>query len=208
MESRPTSPNDPILMESTQLMIRTRDGDREAFGSLVRLVSTRAQRLAHALVGHEEDARDLAQEALLKAYRGRASYDPRQPFFPWFQRILRNTCISHLRKRRVALSVSAADEPDGPDFELLDPGPLPERLAAAREATERYRLALETLTARDREVLALRHQEDLSYREIAGTLGIKEGTVMSRLFHARRRLRAAMGGDAGLDGEADLEEPK
>jgi RNA polymerase sigma-70 factor (ECF subfamily) len=199
MESSPQSPTDSILMESTQLMIRTRDGDREAFGSLARLVSRRAQRLAHALVGHEEDARDLAQEALLKAYRGRASYDPRQPFFPWFQRILRNTCISHLRRRRVALRLHASEEEDGHDFELVDAGPLPERLAAAREATERYRLALETLSARDREILTLRHQEDLPYREIAATLGIKEGTVMSRLFHARKRLRTALGDEDGLE---------
>lgn len=199
MESSPASPTDPILMESTQLMIRTQDGDREAFGSLVELVSRRAQRLAHALVGHEEDARDLTQEALLKAYRGRASYDPRQPFFPWFQRILRNTCISHLRRRRVALRLGATEEEDGRDFELADPSPLPERLASAREATERYRLALATLSARDREILALRHHEDLPYREIAATLGLKEGTVMSRLFHARRRLRAALGDEHGLE---------
>lgn len=193
MESTPSRPVDPLLMEATQLMIRTHSGDREAFGDLVRLVGRRAQRLAHALVGHEEDARDLAQEALLKAYRGRASYDPGQPFFPWFQRILRNTCISHLRKRRVALSLhSSSDEGDGPDFEIVDPQPLPERIAEGREAVERYRAALATLRARDREILALRHQEELAYREIAATLGIKEGTVMSRLFHARRRLREAL----------------
>ena len=184
---------------ATQLMTAARDGDRGAFDHLTRLVGARAHAVAFGLVGHHEDALEATQEAFLKAYRGRASYDPRQPFFPWFQRILRNTCISHLRRRRVALRLGATEEEDGRDFELADPSPLPARLASAREATERYRLALASLSARDREILALRHHEDLPYREIAATLGLKEGTVMSRLFHARRRLRAALGDEHGLE---------
>lgn len=177
---------------ATQLMTAARDGDRGAFDHLTRLVGARAHAVAFGLVGHHEDALEATQEAFLKAYRGRSSYDPSQPFLPWFLRILRNTCISHLRKRRVAVSLSPSEDEEGPDFHVVDPRPGPLQHTVALETMDRYRSALAALSARDREILALRHHQELSYREIAETLAIKEGTVMSRLFHARRRLREAL----------------
>ena len=190
--------SDPMAAEATALMTRARSGDPAAFDDLTRCLRGRAFHVAHSLVGSREDALDLCQETFLKVFRARDSYDPAQPFLPWFHRILRNTCFSFLRKKRRVRSLSAARPEDGEsDFEIEDPTPGPTLGLELTERADLFRSALETLGANDREVLALRHFEDLSYREIAEHLGIPEGTVMSRLFHARRRLRETLGPKLG-----------
>ena len=132
----------------------------------------------------------------MKVFKARSSYRPSEPFLPWFHRILRNTCYSFLRKHRrvqqVSLS-SSSDEDGAQDYEILDLSAGPFELATQREGRELIGKALARLSARDREILALRHHEELSYKEIAMTLGIPQGTVMSRLYHARRRLRDVLG---------------
>ncbi len=182
--------------ETTQLMTAVRDGDPEAFRALERALRGRAFQFARALVGSPEDAMELCQETFMKVFRARESYDPSQPFLPWFHRILRNTCFSFLRRHRrlKAMSLSTVDS-DGEetDFEILDPDPGPVERAESDEAAILLRRALASLSARDREILALRQFQELSYKEIARTLEIPEGTVMSRLYHARRRLAEALG---------------
>ena len=203
--------DDPMESEATRLMIATKRGDAQAFDALVERLRGRAFHVARGLVGTREDALDLAQEAFLRVYRARESFREGEPFLPWFHRILRNACFSFLRDERRgerrSLSAHGADaEPDAPDREIEDDAPPP---AAAIESDERARAfwrGFARLSARDREILALRHFEELSYREIAHTLGIPEGTVMSRLFHARRRLRDALGDD--LRAEIDEEGPR
>ena len=181
--------------EATQLMTAARGGDVAAFETLSQRVRARAFQVAHSLVGSREDALDLCQEAFLKAFRARQSYDPSQPFMPWFHRILRNTCFSFLRKhrrlRKRSLTYQGEDGEDE-DYELTDPGPAPDAGVLAEERSLLFQGALDGLSARDREILVLRHFEELSYRDIAATLGVPQGTVMSRLFHARRRLRDAL----------------
>lgn len=178
-------------LESTRLMLAAKAGDREAFDTLVETLRSRAYHVARSMVGSSDDALDLSQEAFLKVFRARETFREGEPFLPWFHRILRNTCFSFLRTRgrlrRVSLSGGAEDEGD---WELADDDAPPP--SAALEADERagaFRAALALLTARDREILVLRHYQELSYRELAEALDIPEGTVMSRLFHARRRLR-------------------
>lgn len=176
--------------ETTRLMLATKAGDRQAFDALVEALRGRAFQVARSLVGSREDALDLSQEAFLKVFKARASFREGEAFLPWFHRILRNTCFSFLRQRgRLRrVSISGADE-DGGDWELSDGGPPPSAGLEARERVGAFQVALAQLTARDREILVLRHFQELSYRELAETLAIPEGTVMSRLFHARRRLR-------------------
>jgi RNA polymerase sigma-70 factor, ECF subfamily len=189
---------DAMAAEATALMTRARSGDPHAFDDLTRRLRGRAFHVAHSLVGSREDALDLCQETFLKVFRARGSYDPAQPFLPWFHRILRNTCFSFLRKKRRVRSLSAARPEDGEsDFEIEDPTPGPTSGIELDERADMFRTALETLGANDREILALRHFKDLSYREIAEHLGIPEGTVMSRLYHARRRLRETLGPKLG-----------
>lgn len=179
---------------ATELMTATKRGDRAAFDRLAGSLRSRAFRMAHSLVGSREDAMDLTQEALLKTYRARQSYRDGEPFLPWFHRILRNTCFSFLRKRRRLRqhSMSSADGEE-PDWEIAGDGPAPDQGIEHGEVVVAFWSGFRELGARDREILNLRHFEELSYREIAHALDIPEGTVMSRLFHARRRLREKLG---------------
>lgn len=195
------SPTD-MGTEATQLMLATKGGDAAAFDSLVARLKGRAFFVAHSLVGSREDAMDLAQESFMKVFRARETFRDGEPFLPWFHRILRNTCYSHLRKRgrlrKVSLSASRPGHEDEGDWVLADPKALdPSAALEAQEQGAAFRSALELLSARDREILSLRHHRDLSYKEIADSLGIPQGTVMSRLFHARRRLRESLENSMG-----------
>jgi RNA polymerase sigma-70 factor (ECF subfamily) len=176
---------------STRLMSAAKQGDRAAYDELVTALRARAFALASALVGSREDALELTQDAFLKAYQARAQYRESEPFLPWFHRILRNTCFSFLRKHRRLRpsSLSAPDADEEPDWELDAGAPDPAQGIEEDEAAQALRTAFARLGARDREILALRHFEELSYKEIATRLSIPEGTVMSRLFHARARLK-------------------
>lgn len=188
--------------ESTRLMTEAQAGDAAAFEELFRTLRGRAFQVARSLVGSREDALDLTQEAFAKLYTARASYDPAQPFLPWFHRILRNACFSFLRKRgrvRVTSLQGLDNEGDDSTMDLIDPGPPPMSTLEAADERQLFQQALERLSARDREILALRHYEELSYKEIAAALDIPEGTVMSRLFHARRRLGELLGPALGAE---------
>jgi RNA polymerase sigma-70 factor (ECF subfamily) len=181
-------------IEATRLMMATKAGDGAAFDSLVGRLRNRAFFVAHSLVGSREDAMDLSQEAFLKVFRARETFRDGDPFLPWFHRILRNTCFSFLRKRgrlrRVSLSSRGPGAEGEGDWELEDKRvQSPSDQLAAQEWSTNFSEAIEGLSARDREILVLRHHHELSYRDIAESLGVPQGTVMSRLYHARRRLR-------------------
>ena len=185
---------DAVEAQVTELMTATKHGDPEAFGRLTTTLRGRAFAIARSLVGSREDAMDLTQEAFLKTYRARETYRDGEPFLPWFHRILRNTCFSFLRKRRRITVYSTTFERDGEecDWEIEGDEPPPSAGIEGDECREAFWLGFRHLSARDREILTLRHFQDLSYREIAHALDIPQGTVMSRLFHARRRLREAL----------------
>ena len=181
--------------EFSRLMVRLHDGDLKAFDPLFQALRGRAFQIAFSMVGSRDDAMDLTQETFMRVFRARESFDPKAPFLPWFHRILRNVCFSFLRKNRRVRedSLSGTDDNGDPlDFEIADEAPLPEDRVSQRESVRMYQEALRTLSARDREVLVLRHHEGLSYKAIAAALEIPEGTVMSRLYHARRRMRDAL----------------
>ena len=146
----------------------------------------RVHRAALGFMLDEQEARDTAQDALLKAWRARERYDPARPFYPWLHRIVRNTCFDALARRkhratsgldaeRVASRSRSADD-------LLD---------TARDV-DRLRIALATLSEAQQEVINLRHFQNLSYAEMAEVMEVPEGTVMSRLYRARKALARAM----------------
>jgi RNA polymerase sigma-70 factor (ECF subfamily) len=175
-------------------MLEAKRGDARAFDQLVESLRGRAFHVARALVGSRDDAMELTQEAFLKVYKAKESFREGEPFLPWFHRILRNACYSFLRdrgrltERSISARPSGVDE-DAADYDIADLNEGPVDAALAGERAEVFWIAFRKLTARDREILSLRHFDELAYKEIAQSLSIPEGTVMSRLFHARRRLR-------------------
>jgi RNA polymerase sigma-70 factor (ECF subfamily) len=134
---------------------------------------------------------DLSQDAFVKAFRSIRTYKEGLSFYPWFYAILRNTCFSYLRRRKVRKE-SSLDAARDAGFDVPDRAPGP---AASLELKETRSLVLRELRNLDpghREILLLRHYEDLTYKQIAEILGCPIGTVMSRLYAARRALAARL----------------
>ena len=161
--------------------------ERSRFEELVLPYVDSAHNLARWLVRSDAEAEDLAQEAILRAYRffeGFRGGDPRA----WLLKIVRNTCYSWLEKVRATRDATEFDEQVHGVPEVT-----PESLAIAGADRERLARALEDLPPRLREVLVLRELEGCSYKEIAEVAGIPIGTVMSSLSRARRRLELSLG---------------
>lgn len=175
-------------MTDRALVIRAQNGERAAFGELVSRYMQRSYYAALGLVGSHDDALDLSQEAFARAFRARATIDPERPFFPWLYQIIRRLCFNHTRDtsshrkklREVGSWLS--------DTTMGRSPPSPARDLERSELRERVAAAIDRLKPREREVIVLREFEGLAYREIADTMGIPIGTVMSRLYTARRSL--------------------
>ena len=170
------------------LVVRAQRGERAAFGELVTRYMRRAYFTALGLVGNHDDALDLSQEAFARAFRARARIDPERPFFPWLYQIIRRLCFNHTRdqrSRRLELEKAGSWLTDAT---MGRRPPSPDQAAERAELREQVAGAIERLAERDRETLVLREFEALRYREIAELLGIPIGTVMSRLYRARRSL--------------------
>jgi RNA polymerase sigma-70 factor (ECF subfamily) len=153
-------------------------GDPSAFEPLVVRYQRILYTVAVRIVGDPEDASDAAQAAFVKAYEKLATFDERRRFFSWIYRILVNECLNLRRDRH----------PHDDLGEDLPGGGTPEDLLAHRETRARVQAAILELPLAYREVIVLRHFTELSYDDIAGTLGIGVGVVKSRLFTARQRL--------------------
>ncbi len=175
------------------LVRRAKAGDTRAFGVLVERYMRRAYYSALGLVGSSEDAMDLSQEAFVRAFRARKTIDPDRPFFAWLYQIIRRLCFNFVRDRRTRRrGIEAAGDWLTSRAKARVDGLNPERALEQSEAHERVRTALGELSDRDREVLVLKEFEELRYREIAELLEIPIGTVMSRLYSARRNLAAKL----------------
>ena len=166
-------------MDDQEAIERCRKGENEAFRYIVERYQRLAVNHATAILGNREDARDAAQEAFIDAFRALGNFDKARQFYPWFYVLLRNRCYKLVARRRETQSVD-------------------ETVIVASSATERREeiLALErallSLDREDREIVTLKYFDGLSYDELAKRLEIPKGTVMSRLFHARRKLQAKL----------------
>ena len=162
-----------------------REGDRGAFDEIVRRTYVDTYTLAVRLTATEEDARDVVQEAYLRAFRSFAGFRGSNGR-AWLLTIVRNTSYTLLKKNRAAdLTTPFDEEIHASGHESASPATLLERA----EDSELIKNAMEELPAEFREILILRHQESLSYKEIGETLKIPIGTVMSRLARARGKLK-------------------
>lgn len=175
------------------------NGDTEAYGVLVERYQRRVFNVCYGVVRNHDDATDLAQDAFIKAFRSLSRFRGNSKFYTWIYRIAKNVCIDHIRKQKRRNSVEfddavGHDEPVSPGASLLPSalGINPARVAGRRELLDQIDNALSTLSENHREVIVLREIEGLSYQEIAETVDISIGTVMSRLFHARKNMQSAL----------------
>jgi RNA polymerase sigma-70 factor, ECF subfamily len=169
-----------------ELVAAARDGDRSAFDELVRVTYAETYTLASRLTGDEEDARDVVQEAYLRAYRGLSRFRGDAQFSTWMYRITANCASTHLGKRRRHRHDELVD-----DLAVADEAPTsnPEARADAVVLRDRLHVALEALPPKLRAVIVLRDIYDLSHEAIAAELGISQSAAKVRLHRARRKLR-------------------
>ncbi|TFG46703.1 MAG: sigma-70 family RNA polymerase sigma factor [Candidatus Brocadiia bacterium] len=166
-------------------------GSEEAFEAVVRRYMKDAYFIALGFVGNRDDALDMSQEAFVRAYRNISRLRKGSNFFPWFYQILKNLCFSHLRKKRRPLQSTDFEDEDGNQFQMADEGQWfdPEAVTERNESKDRVWKALGLLDEKHREVIILRHFRDLSYEEISKLLLCNKGTITSRLYYARKRLK-------------------
>jgi RNA polymerase sigma-70 factor, ECF subfamily len=187
LSGRPYHSREVMGPDESFLIARARRGDPSAFEEIVRLYQRRVYGVALRIVRAHDVADDVTQEAFLRAWRSLDRFELGRPFGPWVCRIAANLAVNHVRSPR------AREEglPDGhAETRTSAPGPLGALLDA--EGATVLEQAMGQLPQEQRAVLVLRVVEELSYAEIAETLGISPGTVMSRLFRARERLAQAL----------------
>ncbi|NOZ23263.1 MAG: sigma-70 family RNA polymerase sigma factor [Planctomycetes bacterium] len=178
--------------EERELILRCKRGDRAAFEPVVKAYMKRAYFAALSLVGNREDALDLSQEAFANAYRFIRRFDPDQDFYPWLYRIVKNLCMSHLRKKKRRDTLLPREPDPEITFESTPAGEEPSLIPESGEMKEVLWRAIRGLPDKEREVIVLKHFQEMSYKQIAASVGCPIGTVMSRLYSARQRLKEKM----------------
>lgn len=186
--------NDTLQTESQNdawLVSRCQAGEVQAFGVLVEKYKQRAYFAALGLTGSSEEALDISQEAFVRAYRALPKFQIRRgSFFTWYYQILRNLCFNFLRDRvKRARPFSEIARSENSLQNLTDESLNPAVIAERNEIKDAVWRAINLLKEEEREIILLRDFQEMSYKEIATALGCPLGTVMSRLFNARQRLR-------------------
>jgi RNA polymerase sigma-70 factor, ECF subfamily len=174
------------------VLARARQGDGEAFRTLVERHSRRAFQLAFRMTGNEQDAEDVVQESFIRAYRQLGRFEARAHFSTWLHRIVANCSVDLIRSRRARndqTSTDALEPADQP--EAGEPGP--ERLAASAQIERSVASAMSTLSPLERAAFTLRHYEGRSISEIGKTLGLGTSATKHSVFRAVKKLRAALG---------------
>jgi RNA polymerase sigma-70 factor (ECF subfamily) len=184
-----------------QTVLLAQRGEAAALDELARSCRQQAYVFALQLIGHPDDALDVAQDAMLRFFRSLERFDPSRPVRPWLLRIVRNLVRDRARRQRIRRTESLEPAEDALRFEPSDAAPDPEARASRRELQAMVWKCLQEIPQRYREVLVLRDYQDLSYAEIATTLKIPRGTVMSRLHRARRLLHEVVRGQRRNTGE-------
>lgn len=177
------------------LLERARSGDTQAFDEIVTSHRTRVYALLFQILRNEDDAMDLTQDTFIRAWRSLNKFDGRHPVATWLHRIATNAAIDLIRRHQVRPQCEINDGPMA-----VDPASrtTPSAPAIPGEALDRRDLraaldkALATLSPEHRAVIILREVEELSYEEIAARTRASMGTVMSRLFYARKHLQSLL----------------
>jgi len=171
------------------LVAAFQQGDAAAFDALVGRWDRKIHGAIYRIVGPDDDARDLCQEAFLKAYRGLHTFKSEARFSSWLYQIALNVCLDRLRRRRGKIAVSLEEAEEARDGGLRTAGPSPLELLEARDMRHLVAEAMATLTADEREVVILKEYQDLTFPEIAAALEVPLSTVKTRLYRGLAQLR-------------------
>jgi RNA polymerase sigma-70 factor (ECF subfamily) len=179
--------------EVADLVKRVQAGDQAAFRALYDLYNRRAFAIAFGVVKNQHDALDIVQDAFVKVHKHIGSFQGTSSFYTWLYRIVMNLAIDHTRRAR---KVTEFDETISKSSTVADGAVLPQmahdnpgKTVARHELSAHIQAALAELPEYHRAVILLREIEGLSYEEMASILRVPKGTIMSRLFHARRKMQ-------------------
>jgi RNA polymerase sigma-70 factor (ECF subfamily) len=186
--------------DDLDLVRRAQAGDQAAFRLLYERYHRRIYAVALSVVKSPQDARDVVQEAFIKVHHHLPSFQGASSFYTWLYRIGMNLAIDMLRRRKSARLVDYDDTVGRAENDGAEPGQLGSMVDAAdpgktqvrKELAGKIQAALGTLPEYHRQVILLREVEGLSYEEIATIMKVPKGTIMSRLFHARRKMQSAL----------------
>ena len=184
-------------LEDDELIREAQAGKREAFDQLVRRYDSSVLRLALHMLGNEQDAQDVHQEAFLKAYRHLSNFRFECSFYTWLYRIVTNLCLDQMRRRKSRREDSAVvSDAEGGEIDLMSnvedtrSGASPVRELERKVLNQRIHAALDKLTPRERTVFELKHYQGLKLRAIGEMLHTTEETAKNTLFRATRKLRS------------------
>ncbi len=188
-------PDKSALVEP-DLVRMAREGDLASFEELVARHRDKVYARAYSMMRNEEEALDLSQDAWVKGWQRLAQFQGDSSFITWMTRIVINLCLDQLRKhkRQRAESIEAMEEDGGVERQMPVVTPNPTAGLERVELRERIDRALAQLSHEHRTVLVLHEFEELEYKEIAKRMKCSIGTVMSRLFYARRRMASLLAG--------------
>ncbi len=173
-----------------RLIARCAAGDQQAFALLVSHYQTQVYNLAWRYLGEAEDAKDATQEAFIKVYHALPKYQGQAKFSTWLYRIVANTCIDHLRRRRPYLSLDAPrSDDDESGWDLASDEPSPEQQIERQELRALVQSQVEDLPPKYRMVVTLYHLQGMTYQEIAQVLDLPVRTVETQLYRAKGMLR-------------------
>jgi RNA polymerase sigma-70 factor (ECF subfamily) len=180
------------------LVKRAQEGDSEAFDELVGRYRNRIFGMIYNMVHNEQDAWDLAQDSFLKAWKSIARFRGQSSFYTWMYRIVMNVTIDAMRRKQV--KGGGAEFDDSVQLKEIDPASrtvphadaLPHERMEHKEIRSRIDAAIAQLSPEHRAVILMKEIEDMQYNEIAEALGCSIGTVMSRLFYARKKLQSSL----------------
>lgn len=184
-----------VDVSELDLVKQCQAGQTEAFDQLVNRYRSRVFAMIYNMVHNEQDAWDLAQDSFVKAWKSIKRFRGQSSFYTWLYRIVMNVTIDHARKKQI--KGAGTEFNDEVKLGEIEPAartaprsePLPHRQMERTEIRARIDAAIAQLTPEHRAVILMKETEDMQYHEIAEALGCSIGTVMSRLFYARKRLQ-------------------
>jgi len=191
--------HDLLDAEDLQKVRECLAGNPDAFEVLFNKYRGRIYSLAYRYVQNKEDALEVTQDVFVRAYQALASFQTGSKFYTWLYRIAVNRAIDFVRARRVRPQIEMSEIGDE-DLARQSPGPRspdPAKALDEKELRQKIRSAIGKLSDKHRTVFVLHALENLSYKEIAEVVGCSIGTVMSRLFYARKRLQKELAGYVG-----------